>query len=232
MKKVLFLGALMALLTSACSKEEKDGGILDSPVWSEYNNSINYMSEKEFNNFVKDIFFEYYSYVLSNDEPINKVRLRFEPVQMSSDKSNEWVNYYPTSFYFVNNELYCSAKFDHETYEKWKEYSVKNNIELFVHSPYIYNEIDGKIITEDLIIPAEQLRSICHLAMNWGSGMYAQLIIKLNEPLTGNLWNNSYDYMYINYNRNLLSNKSETSMKVFDTNEEAIAYAKELISKD
>ena len=232
MKKVFLLSALVVLCLSACSKEEKDGGILNSPAWSDYNNSINYMPEKEFNNYVKDKIFEYYSYVLSNDEPKNKTRLRFEPVQMSNDKSNDWVNYYPTLFWFDNNELYCSAKFGFETYERWREYSDKNKIGLFVHSPYTYNEADGRIITENQIIPAEKADNICHLAMNRGSGLYAQLVIKLDEPLCGNLWKSSYDYMYINYNRKLRNFISYDILKVFDTNEEAVAYAKELMAKE
>jgi hypothetical protein len=229
MKKTVLMSFLMVLCLSACSKEEKEVGLLNSPAWSDYNNSINYMSEKEFKNFVEDKFFEHYSYVLSNDKPKNKASLRFEPVQISSDKSNKWINYYPTSFWFDNNELYCSAQFDFETYERWMRYSTKNKIELFVHSPYTYDEADGRIITEKQIIPAEKANNICHLAMNWGSGMYTQLVIKLVEPLGGNLWNSSYDYMYINYNRELRSNISYNILKIFNTNEEAVAYAKELM---
>lgn len=233
MKKTVLMSALIVLcLCASCSNDEPKDTISDRYPKNPELQYANYFTKQDFEQFVNNYIFQYVEYYsLTNAKPIAETRANTLPM-IYNDTQGEWLRYCPTSFFFENGELYCNAQMDLATYEQWQAYSAKHKIELYVHSPYSYNESDGTINTAGNIIPAEKSGCIYHFAKNNDDLINTLLAIDLNEPLTGDHdGKTKFNYMYIPYSRISRYYPFDTELKVFDTNEEAIAYAKELMAQ-
>ena len=232
--KILLISMMAALCLSACSKDNEDDVISGGGDYKlEGTIELNYVSEQEFGGFVNNNIFQFDSYTLSNLEIVAETRARLLPT-IYQDKEGKWLDYCPTSFWIKDNELYCSAKMDNETYEKWKDYSKAHKIELYVHSSYQYNDADGSLKTDAHIMPAEKQNLVYRMGLNGNDmeNMTITLHLKLNEPLISS-WDGTtkYHHMHLIFQRVSRSYPFNTELKVFDTNEEAVAYAKELMAK-
>jgi len=228
MKKTVLMSALIVLCLCACSDDEESVILIDEIPTDSKVNYLHYFTDQEFERNTANIVYTFSEYYyLSNNEPITRAT---QPIHIRYDAGNKF-DYCPSSFWFENGELFCSVRMDSETFRQWHEYSQKHNIELYVHSPFTYDEKSGTLKTNNKIIPGEEINCVYHIADSDYYLYNCRLLVELNESLTGSYGNEKYKYMYTYYNRSFRDNKFNMEMKVFDTNEEAIAYAKELMAQ-
>ena len=229
--KIVILALATAYCFCACSKDNDDQPIGGKGSKLEGSMILNCIPQQQFSGFVNNYIFMFDSYYLSNVE-ISADTKAVLPPTIYQDNKGEWLDYCPTSFWIKDGELYCSAKMDYETYERWHEYTKSHKIELYVHSSFLYNDADGSLKTDAHIMPAEKQSLVYRMGLN-GDNMedcYITLHLKLNNPLIS-----SYDgvtklrNMQINYRRVSCNYPFDTELKVFNSNEEAVAYAKELV---
>ena len=210
MKKPIFVfGLLAALCFCACSNDSDDDPIGGNGFKTEGTMELDLLSQQDFSGFVANNIFQFDSYSLSNIEIAADTRAVLPPM-IYQDTEGKWLDYCPTSFWIKDNELYCSAKMDYATYEQWQGYTKSHKVELYVHSPFQYNEADGSLKTNARVMPAEK----------------HNLVYRMNyDGVT------KYYHMHINYKRVSLNSPFNTELKVFETNDEAVAYAKELMAE-
>jgi len=234
-KMTIVMYALMIIGLSSCSKDnEEDILIGDNGIKLEGVIHPDYVPEKEFRGFVNNYVFQFYFYSLSNQEIEADTRAVLPPM-IFGDTGGKWLEYCPTSFFIKDNELYCSAQMDWDTYERWEEYAQKHKIALYVHSTFLYDETTGSLKTDGHIMPAEKDGMVYRMVrggLNAYSNDYIGLYVELNKPLLSS-WDGTTELnlMRIDYNRVSTNYPFDTELKVFETNEEAVAYAKELMAK-
>lgn len=233
MKKPIFVfGLLAALCFCACSNDSDDDPIGGNRFKTEGTMELDLLSQQDFSGFVANNIFQFDSYSLSNIEIAADTRAVLPPM-IYQDTEGKWLDYCPTSFWFKDNELYCSAKMDYATYEQWQGYTNTHKIELFVHSSFQYSDADGTLKTDAHIMPAEKQNLIYRMGLN-GNNMEEMLVtlhLMLDKPLLSNYDGiTEYHHMHINYKRISL-NSFNIELKVFETNDEAVAYAKELMAE-
>ena len=231
--KTLLIGIAAVLCLSACSKDDKEEPIGGNGFNTEGSMELNCISEKDFSGFVSNNIFQFDSYSLSNIEIVADTRAALPPM-IYRDTEGKWLDYCPTSFWFKDNELYCSAKMDYATYDQWQEYVNTHKIELFVHSSFQYSDVNGTLKTDAHIMPAEKQNLIYRMGLN-GNNMEEMLVtlhLMLDKPLLSNYDGiTEYHHMHINYRRISLNSPFNIELKVFETNDEAVAYAKELMAR-
>ena len=233
MKKPIFVfGLLAALCFCACSNDGDDDPIGGNGFKTEGTMELDLLSQQDFSGFVANNIFQFDSYSLSNIEIAADTRAVLPPM-IYQDTEGKWLDYCPTSFWIKDNELYCSAKMDYATYEQWQGYTNTHKIELFVHSSFQYSDADGTLKTDAHIMPAENQNLIYRMGLN-GNNMEEMLVtlhLMLDKPLLSNYDGiTEYHHMHINYKRISL-NSFNIELKVFETNDEAVAYAKELMAE-
>lgn len=231
MKRVVLISLLMAFFFATCSNDKEDVQRNGDYYLSDSHHEMSFISNQEFYGFVNNKIFlnNYGDYSLSNENPVADTRVVAYP-RIHDDKQGEWLNYCPMSFWFGDNEMYCSVKMDLDTYAKWHEYSKNHKIELYVHSSFTYNANDGMLKTEKQIMPGEKRDCIYHMAMNGNDYNRALFAVVLDKPFVGSLdGKTTYDFMYIDYERVSRNYPFDMELKVFDTNEEAVAFAKYLL---
>ena len=233
-KQIIVMCALMTIGLSSCSKDkEEDILIGGNGSKTEGTMELDLLSQLDFSGFVSNNIFQFNSYSLSNIEIVADTRAVLPPM-IYQDTEGIWLDYCPTSFWIKDNELYCSAKMDYATYEQWQEYTKSHKVELYVHSPFQYNEADGSLKTNAHIMPAEKQNLVYRMGLN-GTNMEDMMItlhLMLDNPLLSDYDGvTEYHHMHINYKRVSLNYPFDTELKVFETNDEAVAYAKELMAK-
>ena len=233
MKKPIFVfGLLAALCFCACSNDSDDDPIGGNGFKTEGTMELDLLSQQDFSGFVANNIFQFDSYSLSNIGIAADTRAVLPPM-IYQDTEGKWLDYCPTSFWIKDNELYCSAKMDYATYEQWQGYTNTHKIELFVHSSFQYSDADGTLKTDAHIMPAENQNLIYRMGLN-GNNMEEMLVtlhLMLDKPLLSNYDGiTEYHHMHINYKRISL-NSFNIELKVFETNDEAVAYAKELMAE-
>ncbi len=234
MKKSIFVfGLLAALCFYACSNDSDDDPIGGNGFKTEGTMELDLLSQQDFSGFVANNIFQFDSYSLSNIEIAADTRAVLPPM-IYQDNEEKWLDYCPTSFWIKDNELYCSAKMDYQTYKKWQEYAKTHKIELYVHSAFQYNDADGSLKSDAHIMPAEKLSLVYRMGLNGDdlSDMIVTLHLLLSDPLVSS-WDGvtKLHHMHINYKRVSRSYPFDTVLMVFETNDEAVAYAKELMAK-
>ena len=232
MKKSIFVfGLLTALCICACSNDSDDNPTGGNGFKTEGTMELDLLSQQDFSGFVSNNIFQFDSYSLSNVEIAADTRAVLPPM-IYQDTEGKWLDYCPTSFWIKDNQLYCSAKMDYDTYEKWQEYRKSHKVELFVHSTFQYNDDSGSLKTDAHIMPAEKQNLVYRMGLN-GTNMEDMIItlhLMLDNPLLSDYDGvTEYHHMHINYKRVSLNYPFDTELKVFETNDEAVAYAKELM---
>ena len=231
--KKLLIGLMAACCMTACSNDKEEDSIGDKGFKTEGTMELSRVSQQDFNGFVSNNIFQFDSYSLSNVEIVASTRAALPPM-IYQDNEGKWLDYCPISFYIKDNELYCSAKMDYQTYEEWQEYAKTHKIELYVHSTFQYNDADGSLKTDAHIMPAEKQNLVYRMGVSKNDieNCLITLHLILNNPLLSNYDGaTKYYHMHINYHRVSCSYPFDTELKVFETNDEAVAYAKELIAK-
>ena len=229
MKKTVLMSVLMTLCLSSCSDSDDAEIVLNGgyhPL-----NYMNYIQESDFIGYVRNNIFRFQSYGLSNDEPVAYTRLSPPPTIYEDDLKGEWLKYCPISFWFDDDLMYCTPQMDFTTYQQWHEFSETHEVEVFVRSGYKYNPENGILTTVNEILPAEKWGISYQMGLSkYGSNELLGLDIKLNEPLFSDINNEAKYYrIYMFYERVSRNYPFDTELKVFDTNKEAVAYAKELM---
>ena len=231
--KILLIGLMAVFCMTSCSNDNDDQPIGGKGFKTEGTMELSRVSQQDFSGFVSNNIFQFDSYSLSNVEIVASTRAALPPM-IYQDNEGKWLDYCPTSFWIKDNELYCSAKMDYQTYEEWQEYAKTHKIELYVHSTFQYNDADGSLKTDAHIMPAEKQNLVYRMGVS-KSDIESSLItlhLILNNPLLSNYDGaTKYHHMHINYRRVSCSYPFDTELKVFQTNEEAVAYAKELMAK-
>lgn len=231
--KLLLIGLMAVFCMTSCSKDNDDQPIGGNGFKTEGTMELSRVSQQDFSGFVSNNIFQFDSYSLSNIEIAADTRAALPPM-IYQDADGKWLDYCPTSFWFKDNELYCSAKMDYVTYDKWQEYAKTHKIELFVHSSFQYSDADGSLKTDAQIMPAEKQNLVYRMGLN-GNNMEDKVItlhLMLDNPLLSDYDGvTKYYHMHINYKRVSLNSPFNTELKVFETNDEAVAYAKELMAK-
>ena len=234
MKKPIFVFGLLAVLCfCACSNDGDDDPIGGNGFKTEGTMELVLLSQQDFSGFVANNIFQFDSYSLSNIEIAADTRAVLPPM-IYQDTEGKWLDYCPTSFWIKDNELYCSAKMDYATYEQWQGYTKSHKVELYVHSPFQYNEADGSLKTNAQIMPAEKQNLVYRMGLNGNNmeDMVITLHLMLDNPLLSNYDGvTKYYHMHINYKRVSLNSPFNTELKVFETNDEAVAYAKKLMAE-
>ena len=234
MKKPIFVfGLLAALCFCACSNDSDDDPIGGNGFKTEGTMELDLLSQQDFSGFVANNIFQFDSYSLSNIEIAADTRAVLPPM-IYRDTEGKWLDYCPTSFWIKDNELYCSAKMDYAIYEQWQEYTNSHKVELYVHSSFQYNEADGSLKTNAHVMPAEKQNLVYRMGLNGNNmeDMVITLHLMLDNPLLSNYDGvTKYYHMHINYKRVSLNSPFNTELKVFETNDEAVAYAKELMAE-
>ena len=231
--KKLLIGLMAACCMTACSNDKEEDSIGGKGFKTEGNMELSRVSQQDFSGFVSNNIFQFDSYSLSNVEIVATTRAVLPPM-IYQDNEGKWLDYCPTSFWIKDNELYCSAKMDYQTYEEWQEYAKTHKIELYVHSTFQYNDADGSLKTDAHIMPAEKQNLVYRMGVskNDVENSLITLHLILNNPLLSNYDGaTKYYHMHINYHRVSCSYPFDTELKVFETNDEAVAYAKELMAK-
>ena len=232
MKKPIFVfGLLAALCFCACSNDSDDDPTGGNGFKTEGTMELDLLSQQDFSGFVSNNIFQFDSYSLSNVEIAADTRAVLPPM-IYQDTEGKWLDYCPTSFWIKDNQLYCSAKMDYDTYEKWQEYSKSHKVELYVHSTFQYNDDSGSLKTDAHIMPAEKQNLVYRMGLK-GTNMEDMMItlhLLLSNPLVSS-WDGVTElhHMHINYKRVSRNYPFDTELKVFETNDEAVAYAKELM---
>ena len=231
--KILIIGMMAVCCITACSNDNEEDSIGGKGSKTEGDMELSCVSQQDFNGFVSNNIFQFDSYSLSNIEIVATTRAVLPPM-IFQDNEGKWLDYCPTSFWIKDNELYCSAKMDYQTYEEWQEYAKTHKIELYVHSTFQYNDADGSLKTDAHIMPAEKQNLVYRMGVSKSdiANSLITLHLILNNPLLSNYdGTTKYHHMHINYRRVSCSYPFDTELKVFETNEEAVAYAKELMAK-
>lgn len=231
--KLLLIGLLAVCCMTSCSNDNEEDSVGGNDFKTEGNMELSRVSQQDFNGFVNNNIFQFDSYSLSNVEIVASTRAALPPM-IYQDNEGQWLDYCPTSFWIKDNELYCSAKMDYQTYEEWQEYAKTHKIELYVHSTFQYNDADGSLKTDAHIMPAEKQNLVYRMGVskNDVENSLITLHLILNNPLLSNYDGaTKYHHMHINYRRVSCSYPFDTELKVFETNDEAVAYAKALLEK-
>ena len=231
--KKLLIGLMAVLCMTSCSNDNEEDSVGGNDFKTEGNMELSRVSQQDFSGFVSNNIFQFDSYSLSNVEIVASTRAALPPM-IYQDNEGKWLDYCPISFYIKDNELYCSAKMDYQTYEEWQEYAKTHKIELYVHSTFQYNDADGSLKTDAHIMPAEKQNLVYRMGVSKNDieNCLITLHLILNNPLLSNYDGaTKYYHMHINYHRVSCSYPFDTELKVFETNDEAVAYAKELIAK-
>ena len=185
MKKPIFVfGLLTALCICACSNDSDDNPTGGNGFKTEGTMELDLLSQQDFSGFVSNNIFQFDSYSLSNVEIAADTRAVLPPM-IYQDTEGKWLDYCPTSFWIKDNQLYCSAKMDYDTYEKWQEYSKSHKVELYVHSTFLYNDDSGSLKTAAHIMPAEKQNLVYRMGLN-GTNMEDMMItlhLLLSNPL-------------------------------------------------
>jgi len=229
MKIIFLLSALAVSLLYSCDNE-------DNLIIGGYDKYINYISpiNKDFKTFVSNQYFKLNYNGLSNQEPV--ATTRYEP-SPSFNNIEDFLNYCPLSFWFNDDSVYCSIALDRATYQAWEYYKSKNNvsIDLAIKSNYKYDEKSGSLSTTNKIFPGE--KDGCKYLFGLSNESSPKIGVVLNKQVIGT--NEQYDsidkmykYLYATYKQIHIDWSFNTQLKVFDTNEEAVAYAKELMAKE
>ena len=232
MKKTVLMSALMALCLCACSDD--DDGVIVVPNGGYHPlNYMNSIKESDFHGYVKNNIFTFQLYGLSNDEPIAYTRTAPPPTIYGDEENGEWLQYCPTSFWVEDNTMYCTPKMDYATFQKWHDFAETHKVEVFVCSGYKYNSDNGILKTDNGILPAEKQGITYQMGISkYGSSELLGLHIKLTNPILSNMNEEAkFNHIYMFYERVSRNYPFDTELKVFDTNEEAIAYAKELMAQ-
>ncbi|MBO6252197.1 MAG: hypothetical protein ILA03_08640 [Bacteroidaceae bacterium] len=231
--KNLIIGLMAVCCMTACSNDNEEDPIGGNGSRTEGTMELDILSQQDFSGFVANNIFQFDSYSLSNIEIAADTRAVLPPM-IYQDTEGKWLDYCPTSFWIKDNELYCSAKMDYATYEQWQEYTKSHKVELYVHSPFQYNEADGSLKTNAHVMPAEKQNLVYRMGLNGNNmeDMVITLHLMLDNPLLSDYDGvTKYYHMHINYKRVSLNSPFNTELKVFETNDEAVAYAKELMAK-
>ena len=233
MAKIVLMCLILTLSLSGCNSDNAPDviDITDKVGEIHYLNSLS----DNFNDFVNNQFFKLGWHGLSHKKPEVSTRADLPP-----DLAEEYafLSYTPLSLWFEGDEVYCAAVMDKETFQLWEAYLMGHKeVGLYVHSKYLYDSNTGAFSTTGKVLPGEDGVREFFL----GKDKENRLILGeiLEKPVEGSYVDyssngngtNLYEFLYAYYQRISRYYPFDTELKVFDTNEEAVAYAKELMAQ-
>lgn len=225
--KHIFLLFLITPLFIACGDEDKNEGSFEETVNGIYYSYSNYRP---------------YIYPPAGVTPIDNMESKAENSMSPPSTVTPFLIMYrvdsippAAALWFHDSELLCTPVLG-DLYENWVKYQYeKDNKYVFVRSGYRYDPATGRLTTDKRVFAEEQAGETLYVTEYSTEGIVMR--VAFNKPMNEEDYYPSYAPVFPStfkeYAAAEMSWKRETkkipAYVIFDTNEEAITYIKELI---